>query len=680
MWTDRTPDAGDPGAIRRVARVRDELADRLGDRTLTELRGVIDSSADGSWTGESATAFHAQAQTIPVEVGRLIARLRTESDALVAYARAVEGLIQDASALRAREAAAHADLATATSTLSSLERAQESVPDPADLARSQASVHTHQARLRMLDGQWEELAAVRRAADAACEAGIAPPPPPVIGTLSGAELAGLSDARVLSLLAGLTGPQLLELLGHDHALAARIGALKNPQEVAAWWGSLGDPGSPAIAGATQLALVGLIPGALGNLEGVAYWARDASNRTELRNEIASLEKLKKALMNGGKIASAAQLDKLQRDLYNAGFDTADGMMHYLNSLIAIRSTLGSSTDVPYQLVNFIQPDMSTGNPDDRNPLAAISVGDMDVATNVTVDVPGMGTTVLSSMRSWTEDAVNVYGQQAALEAKAGSPGGKVAVVAWIGYDTPHMATDPSLEVLSLDKARVGARSLSSFLEGVSASHDWAAGSHLSVVAHSYGTTTSSLALTTTPVDNFTMLASAGLDPSINNANDLLVPAGHVWSSQSSLDDVAGLGRGPEIAYDVDGQHQWVSSVVFQHPVNPTDPAWGGRIFTSEDVVFHGQAYPGSDGHDASPQVTAQLDHTSTYDYGYFDRGTISLLNTAKSSLGMGGEATASNTTAVPLSAEAQRDISTIEQYGGIPVLPANYGLPWGPGP
>jgi hypothetical protein len=263
------------------------------------------------------------------------------------------------------------------------------------------------------------------------------------------------------------------------------------------------------------------------------------------------------------------------------------------------------------------------------------------------------------MRSWTEDAANLYREQTALEY--GTPGhdGTLAVVAWIGYDTPVW---PGLEVESLAKAQAGAQHLSSFLQGVSASQGWTPGSHLSVVAHSYGTTTAAIALTTTPVDHFTMLASAGL--SIDNANDLLVPPGHVWASQSSLDWVAPLGR------------------LENHQVNPADPGFGANVFTSEDVVYHGVAYPGSDWHDASPQVTAELDHTTTYDYGYLDRGTISLRNTAETSLGLGDVATSHNTSAVPLSPKAQEVVTELEKQGGygLATLPANYGLPWGPGP
>jgi hypothetical protein len=117
-------------------------------------------------------------------------------------------------------------------------------------------------------------------------------------------------------------------------------------------------------------------------------------------------------------------------------------------------------------------------------------------------------------------------------------------------------------------------------------------------------------------------------------------------------------------------------------VNPADPGFGAHVFTSEDAVFHGVAYPGSDGHDASPQVTADLTHSSSDTYGYLDRGTISLRNTAETSLGLGDVATSHNTTAVPLSPKAQEVVTELENQGGygLATLPANYGLPWGPSP
>ncbi|WP_431311831.1 hypothetical protein [Pseudolysinimonas kribbensis] len=42
-----------------------------------------------------------------------------------------------------------------------------------------------------------------------------------------------------------------------------------------------------------------------------------------------------------------------------------------------------------------------------------------------------------------------------------------------------------------------------------------------------------MALEHTPVENYTMLASAGLDPGITSASDLRVDPGHVWATQSS---------------------------------------------------------------------------------------------------------------------------------------------------
>ena len=288
MWTQRTPDAGNPARIRHLARDRNQLADRLETDAVRALRRVAGAASDGGWVGDAASAFFAQVEQLAEEFAPVLARLRADAAALTGYAGELEGLAEDASILRGRERAVEMQLEQATRRQA--RESNEAAP-PDQLQLTKRVVRDERAQLSHLDAEWEELARRRTAADARFAAAITPPPPPVVGTLNAHQLSALSDAQLLTALGALTPAQLIELLRHDDALAARISKVKDPRDVAAWWGSLGDPAHPENASGAQLLLVDLQPAMLGNLEGVAYWARDQANREVLvdrRSELGNL--------------------------------------------------------------------------------------------------------------------------------------------------------------------------------------------------------------------------------------------------------------------------------------------------------------------------------------------------------------------------------------------------------
>ncbi|HXR45663.1 MAG TPA: alpha/beta hydrolase [Pseudolysinimonas sp.] len=633
MWSRTDPGAGDPDGIRRAAALRTDLADRIRQPVLTTAQQVRDEATGGGWAGEAADAFVSQLDQLDPVLRDLATRLDAEAAALDDYATKVEGIAADAAHLRRQQATT-----------------------AAEIPRSDEQVVAFDAAQRRHDLEWDDLGTRRRQADADCVAALEPAPSAAVADLSGAQLDQLGDERLLQLLADVSPAELLVLLQENPALAGRIAAIHDPSAVAAWWASLGGSDDPALRGSAQLALVAAIPAALGNLDGISAWARDLANRSELDRQIADLESLRERT---GDLPQQVghYVDAAHGRLQKHGFLSTDQLDTYLASLRAIRTTLDAHGSLTYQLITFQPADLSRASGNTPKPLAAISVGDIDRATQVTVDVPGMGTTVHDSMASWTGAAANLYRQEAFLNSHSGGAESGLAVVSWIGYDTPDMP--PSVQVWSMDKAQAGAERLSSFLGGVSASHGWEGGDNLSVVAHSYGTTTASLALTSTPVENFTMLASAGLDPSITSVNDLRVQPGHVWASEASGDWVADIGRGDSyVSYgpppppgsdpdfwipNPDADPQWVATLPSSHPVNPTDAPFGAHVFSSQDATVSvdgsTQHLQGSDWHSATPHLEAvqagdSPDEVRKAQYGYLDSGTTPLYNTAITSLGL----------------------------------------------
>jgi len=330
--------------------------------------------------------------------------------------------------------------------------------------------------------------------------------------------------------------------------------------------------------------VQVLPKYVGNLEGIDYESRDIANRKHLN----------KALVAAKKQATAHPNDAMAQKV--------------LRSYTAIKSAanVGRRTS-PRRFLILLT--------DDKPPLAAIAVGDLDTARQVTFNVPGMGT-FTDDMQAWTQSAQNVW------EAQGRVGGSKQrAVVAWIGYVTPPVGIDAALG----QYAARGAAKLISALNGFRAARDSNVPITLNVVAHSYGTTTAADALADVDLDvySFVMLGSAGVENRIPTAAAL--HAKHVYAGEAALDQEARWGR------------------VTRH--DPRSPAFGARVLSVDgDVALGLKPVTGHapvihskwNDNPLSPIWTRIKNyaeflrefaqHESTF--GYLDNGTESLENTA----------------------------------------------------
>ena len=115
--------------------------------------------------------------------------------------------------------------------------------------------------------------------------------------------------------------------------------------------------------------------------------------------------------------------------------------------------------------------------------AAISIGDPDLADDVSVIVPGTGSSVRDGWLSdGHDDAINLWEQSNAAE-----PNGKHAVISWMGYDAPDGFSDP--DVAAPGNARDGGELLAADVNGLWVTHSPDAQQHVTVLGHSYGSTT-----------------------------------------------------------------------------------------------------------------------------------------------------------------------------------------------
>ncbi|TFD32237.1 alpha/beta hydrolase [Cryobacterium cryoconiti] len=358
------------------------------------------------------------------------------------------------------------------------------------------------------------------------------------------------------------------------ALAAYAGdPTADPVVVAAWWRALSEE--------EQRALVVGHPELVGNLEGVDYTSRSEANRAELDRQI--------------------------------GIAEASGDDEDLDYLQSVKTAVGQHTQSVYQLISF-----TAGPP----PLAAISVGNLDTAAYATFLAPGMGSNSAGTPQDLTAAARDLYVEERSLQVARGLTGG-VAVVAWMAYDAPEMASLTDLDVFKGERASEGAVVFERALLGYDASYNAGPGhedhgSFLSVDAHSYGSTMAADALADIPegiVDAFVAIGSAGIATSIGGADGLNVPDGSVYAIQAyeSL-PAAGLGllgSGREGAY-------WES--------------FGAERLSSDHQIVDERETSVTNVHDL------QMGEDSWLFNGYLDRNTTSLNNAALVNLGLGDEA------------------------------------------
>lgn len=258
--------------------------------------------------------------------------------------------------------------------------------------------------------------------------------------------------------------------------------------------------------ARQSELVRAAPHVVGNLEGVPYDVRGKANRLDLQRTIDTAKQRLRS--ERGKAARVA-------------------LKRQLTTLDNVKTALAKKDGVTRTLVSLDPSD------DAR---AAIVVGDLRTARYVSVLVPGMYMAVGEQIEAWSAVAQDLYDQQTGFLKRLGGAGTTkrtpgVAVVAWIGYQTPVLTNIGGLEL-----AREGADSLERTLMGIQSLRA-SDPPYLSVLAHSYGSTAALLALErgTVTVDALALMGSPGSDA--QSVKQLDVRGGNVFVGEAPMDPI-----------------------------------------------------------------------------------------------------------------------------------------------
>jgi hypothetical protein len=250
-----------------------------------------------------------------------------------------------------------------------------------------------------------------------------------------------------------------------------------------------------------------------NLDGVPASKRDIASRAVLGAAVEDPERVYQLMglrgdRNRGLDGFKEDVVALQKAVKEADITAAQ-----------LRADSGTTSVA--QLVGFGEHDGAV--------VAAISLGDLDSASNVTVNVPGMNSNVGEMNTAVT--AAN----QLIRAARERDSDASYAVVSWMGYNSPN-----PVEVGLPARASSGAAELASFMDGLHDSRDDGSADSVTLMAHSYGSTTSSEALLLTEhrIDSFISYGSVGLT---NEATLDELNADEVYATQAWGDGLAPVG-------------------------------------------------------------------------------------------------------------------------------------------
>ncbi|WP_157887595.1 alpha/beta hydrolase [Frondihabitans sp. PAMC 28766] len=541
-----------------------------------------------SWSGTAHTAWSRNAAEVVVAWARLHTWADNERDALRRYVDAIQSIKERARRQQMLMTAAHEAASQPLDFLDpeTLTRRRQDLDD--DLLATTASTTAALNALALERQQAEDDLArslhsvhleLDRSGHAILPAG-----------MSLAKLASLDTASLLGVMGSLSATELDELVSADPSLTQDFWNDPPPaDDVAAWWASLSEQ--------QQAELITGAPAIIGNLGGVPFSTRIDANRQQL--DVAGLrDDLTKE--------QRATVDEAMRAVASADGPAGRGLLDL--------------------------------NLENAPPLAAVAIGNMDTAQKVTWAVPGMNTWA-SSLSGWLGPCAALYNEQIKIDPSTH------AVVAWIGYATPDLTASEqhptsSSSVLMNTRAINGAERLASELDGIRFTRR-ASPPDVSVVAHSYGTTTAAYALTRTRFDvkTVTLVASAGIDASaVPNARALHVDVEHgqpqVFSTQAKRDFIATIGRTvrPDVIDDVVSYlSKKQPTVAPNHRIAP-DNHFGALPFSVEGGPEGSESSIATAGHDAFGSGGLPIVSAPT-GQGYFDSGTQSLHNIAATSTG-----------------------------------------------
>ncbi|MDM4143163.1 MULTISPECIES: alpha/beta hydrolase [Mycobacterium] len=412
--------------------------------------------------------------------------------------------------------------------------------------------------------------------------------------------------------------------GYDPSILQGVDAPESPQQgvglpppgasaedVKRWWNTL----SPE----QQKQLIADHPPALGNLDGIQADVRGQVNAAVMNDDLSRVEGLAQRY--------GLSSQTLRDDVLNGRND----------DILANPGKYGlSPTDISrYQNAVKTNQGLEHDRGDPKNPRpvslwaydptafggkgrAAIAIGNPDKAQNTAVIVPGTNSSVKGGwLYDGHNDAINLYTQSAKAD-----PNNPTAVLAWMGYSAPEFdfqhpesaAVDPTKlqQVGTPWMARQGGALLAADVNSLAVTHDGSIPSHVTVIGHSYGSTTVADAFANSGMhaNDAVLIGCPGTDVA-KSAADFHLNGGHVYVGAASTDAISWIGESGSTAPNAIND-------VLGRPLGPlaglgTDPAHAGfgAVRFQAEVAGSQNAVPWFDDHSHYYDMGGEALHNMT---------------------------------------------------------------------
>ncbi|WP_341231623.1 alpha/beta hydrolase [Nocardioides salarius] len=461
-------------------------ADQLAERLFTAVGRYDEVATEAGhlqalqgWWGEAYDAYRDAAGRAGDEHDAMATTLRRVARAVAAYADDLRAHQATADDLLARKRDLDADRAGLIADINAI---TDATPQDIEVMRGRAA-DLRLAYRHLVEDHTDLQRAVRENEQ----------------RLRQAFEAGTSLRDALSATGGASDTAV-EAMGRDGA----PGSGASPSEVQRWWAGLSE--------AQQQAALAAYPSLLGQADGLPAGVRDEANRLLLDDDLATL-----ASQRDDGTLSAEE----ERRLENAE-QTRDALADVDEFEDPITG------EQPGGRLWLYDPGAFDG--DGR---VAVAVGDLDTADDVAVSVPGITTEARDAVTG-VSHAMNLY-----EATRFNGDGSSVATMFWLGYDTPEGPID--LDTITRGRAEDGGERLADAIDGLRASRP-GDDAHLTVIGHSYGSTTTSYAATDHALgaDDVALIGSPGAGPA-DTADDFSVGEGNVWVGRNSRDAVTFFG-------------------------------------------------------------------------------------------------------------------------------------------
>lgn len=184
-------------------------------------------------------------------------------------------------------------------------------------------------------------------------------------------------------------------------------------------------------------------------------------------------------------------------------------------------------------------------------------GDLESAAHIAVLVPGIGNTQFGYESGVGDDARRLWGDDR-----------DVAVIAWLGYDTPGSGPlgewPITAAAIEIDHAVEGAVELRRFVDWLADTRPLA---HITVIGHSYGSVVAAIAASEgLAADELVLAGSPGVPLPDGGAADLR-PGGVVWASLAPGDPIDELAAIPVLLSSVPDDSDG-NPFTLVHGINP----------------------------------------------------------------------------------------------------------------